>query len=159
MLVEFLEQNLLWSALTLRIFGRRVIFKQDKHVKDTQWVLKSRKWDLSSVEHHWASRPQSYLKELKQFCQEDANACINWKYCQRWSYKVYALGVLFITYLVDHLFLTCMHECYQSPLSTLGLIALLKGSTVLARGMFLAVNKPATFRYQPWALTTTSHPS
>lgn len=26
-----------------------------------------------------------------------------------------ALGILFIPYLVEHLFLTFMHECYQSP--------------------------------------------
>ncbi len=71
---------------------------------------------------------------------------MDWKYCQRWSYQVYTLGVLFITYLEECLFLTFMHECYQSPLSTLGLIALLKGSMILARGIFFVVNKPATFR-------------
>ena len=84
---DILEEDLLQSALDLRL-GRRFIFQQDpKHTAEIskEWLqdnsVKVLEWpsqspDLSPNEHLWrdlkmAQRSPSNLKELERFCKEE----------------------------------------------------------------------------------------
>jgi len=62
MTVWFLEQNMRWFARALRMISRRLIFLQNKDVKDFWWVLQIKK---IRPQFSWA-----LLNLLNVFCSQ-----------------------------------------------------------------------------------------